>query len=117
LGGLLLLKGFGLGLGPGFATGIGFALRLGLRWLAAGRSGGGWWASGRGCSHRKAPKKRREEEIGVCPEAVYGGAGSDQSPITVANGNHTIRRRSHRIGVTSDEAENAPRLRVLYGED
>src|SRR5947209_6148990 len=25
--------------------------------------------------------------------------------------------RSHRLGVTSDGAENAPRLRVLYGED
>jgi hypothetical protein len=25
--------------------------------------------------------------------------------------------RSHRIGVTSDEAENPPRLRVTYGED
>ena len=37
--------------------------------------------------------------------------------VTVANGNHAIRERSHRIGVTSDEAENAPRLRVPYGED
>jgi hypothetical protein len=25
--------------------------------------------------------------------------------------------RSSRVGVTSDEAENAPRLRVTYGED
>ena len=25
--------------------------------------------------------------------------------------------RSQRIGVTNDEAENAPRLKVLYGED
>ena len=25
--------------------------------------------------------------------------------------------RSHRVGVTSDGAENAPRLRVTYGED
>jgi hypothetical protein len=117
LGGLLLLKGFGLGLGPGFATGIGFALGLGLSLLAAGRRGGGCLACGRGCSPREAPKKRREEEIGVCPEAVCGGGGRDKSPITVANGNHTIRRRSPRIGVTRDEAENAPRLRVTYGED
>ena len=48
---------------------------------------------------------------------MCGGGGSDESQITVANGNHTIPGRSHRIGVTSDEAENAPRLRVLYGED
>jgi hypothetical protein len=34
--------------------------------------------------------------------------------FTVANGNHTIPGRSHRIGVTSDEAENAPRLTVTY---
>src|ERR1700730_6291594 len=51
------------------------------------------------------------------PEAVCGGGGSDQSPITVANGNHAIPGRSLRVGVTSDEAENAPRLRVTYGED
>ena len=25
--------------------------------------------------------------------------------------------KSHCIGVTNDEAENAPRLKVLYGED
>src|SRR5439155_14911382 len=50
-----------------------------------------------------------------CPEAVCGGVGREK--ITVANGNHTIPGRSPRIGVTSDGAENAPRLRVLYGED
>jgi len=37
--------------------------------------------------------------------------------VTVANGNHTIPGRSHRVGVTSDEAENAPGLRVTYGKD
>jgi hypothetical protein len=31
--------------------------------------------------------------------------------------NHTSPGRSHRIGVTSDEAENALRLKVLYGQD
>src|SRR2546425_10121122 len=43
--------------------------------------------------------------------------GSRQGPIRVANGNHAIPGRSHQVGVTSDEAENAPRLRVTYGED
>jgi hypothetical protein len=45
-------------------------------------------------------------------KAVCGGGGSDQSRITVANGNHAIPGRSHRVGVTSDEAEDAPQLRV-----
>jgi hypothetical protein len=51
------------------------------------------------------------------PEAVCGGGGSDQSPITGANGNHAMPGRDHWVGVTSDEAEDAPRLRVTYGED
>ena len=46
------------------------------------------------------------------PKAVCGGGGSDKSQITVANGNHAMPGRSDRVGVTSDEAENAPRLRV-----
>src|SRR3954464_13512988 len=46
---------------------------------------------------------------------MCGGVGRDQ--ITVANGNHTLPGRSHREGGTSDGAENAPRLRVTYGED
>jgi len=50
-------------------------------------------------------------------KAVCGGGGRDESQVSVANGNHTSPGRSHRIGVTSDEAENAPRLKVLYGED
>src|SRR5262249_48952970 len=53
----------------------------------------------------------------ACREAVCGGGGSDESQITVANGNHTMPGRSHRIAVTNDEAENAPRLTVPYGED
>src|SRR5437879_8620378 len=63
-----------------------------------------------------AELREKGEERGM-PEAVCGGGGSDKSQITVANGNHAIPGRSHRIGVTSDEAENAPRLRVTYGED
>ena len=62
-------------------------------------------------------KEERREDRRAWPEAVCGGGGSDKSPITVANGNHTIPGRSHRVGVTSDEAENAPRLTVTYGED
>ena len=46
-----------------------------------------------------------------------GVRGSRQGKSTVANGNHALPGRSHRDGVTSDEAENAPRLRVTYGED
>ena len=51
------------------------------------------------------------------PEAGCGGGGSDKSPSTVANGNHAMPGRSQRIGVSSAEAENAPRLRVTNGED
>jgi hypothetical protein len=53
----------------------------------------------------------------ACPEAVCEGVGSDQSQIIVASGNHAIRGRSLRVGVTSDEAEKTPQLRVTYGED
>jgi hypothetical protein len=60
--------------------------------------------------------EERRGDRRACPEAACEGGGSDNSQITVANGNHTIPGRSHRIGVTSDEAEIAPRLRVLYGE-
>src|SRR5204862_5752214 len=49
------------------------------------------------------------------PEAVCGGVGREKN--TVANGNHALPGRSRRVGVTSDGAENAPRLRVTYGED
>ena len=52
---------------------------------------------------------------GCSTEAVCGGVGRDK--VTVANGNHAIPGRGHRVGVTSDGAENAPRLRVANGED
>ena len=60
------------------------------------------------------PNQVKRKDWQPCPEAVCGGVGREK--ITVANGNHTIPGRSHRTGVTSDGAENAPRLRVLYGE-
>ena len=50
-------------------------------------------------------------------KAVCGGGGSDQSQVSVANGNHAIPARGCRVGVTNDEAENPPRLKVTYGED
>jgi hypothetical protein len=62
-------------------------------------------------------REKGEEERGGLGEAapskaVCGGGGSDQSRITVASGNHAIPGRIHRAGVTSDEAEDAPQLRV-----
>src|SRR5262245_53461919 len=64
LGGLLLTKGFALGLGPGLATLVGLALGLRLGLLAAGRSGGGGLASGRRCRHGRTPRTRKGEGIG-----------------------------------------------------
>src|SRR5437764_1459053 len=46
-----------------------------------------------------------------------GSGGGGREKVTVANGNHALSGQSHRDGVTSDGAENAPRLRVTYGED
>ena len=37
--------------------------------------------------------------------------------VIVANGKHAIREGVTGTVVTNDEAENAPRLRVTYGED
>ena len=59
------------------------------------------------------PREKREEK------------GKRQCAGEVAVTNHksllqtgtTNPGRSPRVGVTSDEAENAPRLRVTYGED
>jgi len=53
----------------------------------------------------------------ACPGVVCGGGGRDRSRITVANGNRASPGRSPRVGVTSDGAENTPRLRVTCGED
>src|SRR6516225_961889 len=50
-----------------------------------------------------------------CPEAVCGGVGRGKSVLQT--GTTRSREVSTRIGVTSDEAENAPRLRVANGED
>src|SRR5262249_44688382 len=61
LGGLLVPKGFALGLGPGFATVRGLAVGAGLSLRAAGR-GGGWLASGSPgsrCRHGGTPPKGR----------------------------------------------------------
>src|SRR5215831_7731345 len=50
-----------------------------------------------------------------CPEAVCGGVGRGKSVLQT--GTTRSREVSARIGVTSDEAENTPRLRVANGED
>src|SRR5262245_39984487 len=50
-----------------------------------------------------------------CPEAVCGGAGRGESVVQA--GTTRPREVSARVGVTSDGAENAPRLRVANGED
>ena len=82
------------------------------RWEEGRRLVGVWsWMQ----SWETPEKEERREDRRACPEAVCGGVGRDK--ITVANGNHTIPGRSPRVGVTSDGAENAPRLRVTYGED
>ena len=54
-------------------------------------------------------------DLRACPEAVCGGVGRDQSVLQT--GTTRSREASAPIGVTSDEAENAPRLRVANGED
>jgi hypothetical protein len=50
------------------------------------------------------------------PEAVCGGGGSDESPTHCCKREPRVRGRGHRAGVTSDEAESAPQLRVGFGE-
>jgi hypothetical protein len=50
-----------------------------------------------------------------CPEVVCGGVGRDKSVLQA--GTTRSREVSARIGVTSDGADNAPRLRVAIGED
>ena len=118
LGGLLLTAGLALGLGPGLATLVSLAVGLSLGLLAAGgRAEEAGWPRIVGAvmavpSQRKEKARRGEGSAGPPREAVCGGGGSDESQLTVANGNHAIAGRSHRVGVTSDEAENAPRLRV-----
>ena len=48
-------------------------------------------------------------------EVVCGGVGRGKSVLQT--GTTRSREVSARIGVTSDEAENAPRLRVANGDD
>src|SRR5438105_1753926 len=61
-----------------------------------------------------AELREKGEERGM-PEAVCGGVGRDESVLQT--GTTRSREVSARVGVTSDEAENAPRLRVANGED
>ena len=52
-----------------------------------------------------APRRRAGEVAGIDHQSL------------LQTGTARSREVSARIGVTNDEAENAPRLRVLYGED
>src|SRR3954469_24298587 len=45
-----------------------------------------------------------------------GEAAVTSHQLTVASGNRAAQAKSRRAGVTSDEAENAPQLRVCFGE-
>src|SRR5262249_60999080 len=63
----------------------------------------------------RIPIARGQGDMRSCPEAVCGGVGRGKSVLQT--GTTRSREVSARIGVTSDEAENAPRLRVANGED
>jgi hypothetical protein len=52
-----------------------------------------------------APRRRAGEVAGINHQSL------------LQTGTARSREVSARVGVTNDEAENAPRLRVLYGED
>src|SRR5262249_54856734 len=109
------LSGFALVLGPGFPTAVGLALGLSRSVLGAGWRGRGWWVPGRRCSHARTPQKREGEGSGGHgPRRWAGGAAGRRSRLQTGT---TRPGRSARVGVTSDGAENAPRLRVTYGED
>src|SRR5215813_14087713 len=64
-----------------------------------------------------ADLRERGEERGAAGRRRGRMRGSRQGQVSVTNGNHALPGQSHRVGVTSDEAENAPRLRVANGED
>src|SRR5262249_43303417 len=96
----------------GYRPGGGPGPELAGRWGEGRRLVGVWsqvWPWENSAKEEKGGERR------ACPEAVCGGGGREK--ITGANGNHTIPGRDHRVGVTSDGAESAPRLRVTYGED
>src|SRR5262245_11455613 len=64
-----------------------------------------------------AELRARGKERGAAGRRQGRVRGSRQGQVSVTNGNHALPGPSHRVGVTSDEAENAPRLRVANGED
>src|SRR5947209_4552427 len=90
LGGLLLAEGFALGLGPGFAPLVSLAVGLSLSLLGARGRRGGWFASGRRCSHGRTPRTRRTEGIGGHAARQCAGEAA-VIKVTVANGNHATR--------------------------
>src|SRR5262249_27020643 len=112
------MKGFALGLGPGLAPVGSLALGLSLRLRGAGRRGGGALPFGRRCRHGRTLHKRRGEGIGGhAPRRCAGEAAVTNHQSLWQTGTTRSREGVPWIGVTSDEAENAPRLRVTYGED
>jgi hypothetical protein len=44
----------------------------------------------------------------ACPKAACGGGGSEQSQVSVANGNHTLPARSYRIGAPMMKPKTLP---------
>src|ERR1700730_14746560 len=97
-GGLLLTKGLALDLGPGLAPVVGLAVGLSLSWLAAGRRGGGWFASGRRCSHGTTPQQRRSEGIGGrTPRQCAGESAGRRSRLQTG----TTRSRDGVLGAGS----------------
>src|SRR5438045_1860264 len=67
------------------------------------------------------PSKRKRRGEGrdrrARPKAACGGGGSDESPTHCCKREPRDPGRNHRVGVTSDGAENTPQLRVTCGED
>src|SRR5262249_1169863 len=64
-----------------------------------------------------ADLRERGKERGAAGRRQGRVRGSRQGQVSVTNGNHALPGQSPRVGVTSDGAENAPRLRVANGED
>src|SRR5262245_54397309 len=64
-----------------------------------------------------ADLRERGKERGAAGRRRGRVRGSRQGQVSVTNGNHALPGQSPRVGVTSDGAENAPRLRVANGED
>src|SRR5262245_65539811 len=66
---------------------------------------------------REKGGEERGRHGGPAPgEAACGGGGSDGAPTHCCKREPHVPGTGHRAGVTSDEAENTPQLRVSFGE-